>query len=97
MLIYPGYLVQKDRATLAPDIRVTKDTPPTFLAHAGDDTVRPENSVRLYLALREADVPAELHVYNAGGHGFGLRPSSHPCSTWPQRCAEWLKARGLVK
>ena len=70
---------------------------PTFFAHAGDDGVSAENSVRMYLALKKAGVPAELHVYAAGGHGFGLRPSSQPCSTWPQRCAEWMQARGFLK
>jgi hypothetical protein len=51
----------------------------------------------MYRALKKAGVPAELHVYASGGHGFGLRPSDKPCSTWPQRCAEWLKSQGLLK
>ena len=50
----------------------------------------------LYLALKKAGVPAELHVYASGGHGFGLRPSKLPCSTWPRRCEEWLRSRGLL-
>jgi hypothetical protein len=50
----------------------------------------------MYLALKKAGVPAELHVYAKGGHGFGLRPSGRPCSTWPQRCAEWMKAQGFL-
>jgi acetyl esterase/lipase len=45
----------------------------------------------MYLALKRAGVPAELHVYATGGHGFGLRPTSQPCSTWPARCEEWLR------
>ena len=73
VLIYPAYLLKKDTDELAPDIRVTKETPPTFFAHAGDDGVRAENSVEMFLALRKAGVPAELHVYASGGHGFGLR------------------------
>jgi acetyl esterase/lipase len=97
VLIYPAYLLKKDSNELAPDIRVTKETPPIFFAHAGDDGVRAENSVEMFLALRKAGVPAELHVYASGGHGFGLRPSDKPCSTWPQRCADWMKDRGLLK
>jgi acetyl esterase/lipase len=97
VLIYPAYLVTKDKSELAPDIRVSENSPPTFFAHAGDDGVSPLNSVVMYQALKKAKVPAELHVYAAGGHGFGLRPSGKPCATWPQRCAEWLKAQGIVK
>jgi acetyl esterase/lipase len=97
VLIYPAYLTPKDKDELAPDIRVSKDTPPTFFAHAGDDGVRCENSIIMYEALKKAGVRAELHVYASGGHGFGLRPSDKPCSTWPQRCAEWMKAQGLLK
>jgi acetyl esterase/lipase len=97
VLVYPAYLVQKGKEDLAPDIRVSKETPPVFFAHAGDDPVTVESSVRTYLALKRAGVPAELHVYASGGHGFGLRPSNMPCATWPQRCAEWLTAQGLLK
>jgi acetyl esterase/lipase len=96
VLVYPGYLVRKGKEELAPEVRVTKETPPMFLAHANDDPVDPRNSVALYLALKKARVPAELHVYASGGHGFGLRPEKGPCATWPQRCAEWMKARGLL-
>jgi acetyl esterase/lipase len=96
VLVYPAYLIPKEGEGLAPDIRVGKDSPPTFFAHAGDDGVKAENSARMFLALRKAAVPAELHVYTAGGHGFGLRPSAQPCSTWPKRCEEWLRARGVI-
>ncbi len=55
-----------------------------------------ENSILMYLALKKEKVPAELHVYAKGGHGFGLRPSDKPCSHWPERCAEWMKSQGLL-
>jgi acetyl esterase/lipase len=97
VLVYPGGVVARDKDELAPEIRATKTTPPAFFAHAGDDRVRPENSVAMYLALKKAGVPAELHVFAKGGHGFGLRPSKQPCSTWPQRCAEWMNAQGFLK
>jgi acetyl esterase/lipase len=97
VLLYPGYVAVGEKQELASDIRVSKETPPTFFAHASDDRVKPENSVVMYLALKKAGVPAELHVYSSGGHGFGLRPSDKPCSTWPARCAEWMKAQGFLK
>jgi acetyl esterase/lipase len=81
----------------SPDTRVTKDTPPAFLAHGGTDTaVPPENSALFYMALRRARVPAELHLYREGGHGIGLEPDHGPISSWPVRCAEWLAVRGLL-
>jgi len=94
VLVYPAYLTAEQG--LAPEIRVGPQTPPMILIHAHDDRISPENSVALYLALKRAKVPAELHIYTSGGHGFGLRPSQHPCSTWPQRCADWLASRGLL-
>jgi acetyl esterase/lipase len=94
VLIYPAYLAEK--GLLVPEIRVTDATPPMFLAHAGNDPIGPENSIALYLALKKAGVPAELHVFITGGHGFGLRPSENPCSQWPKRCEEWLRTRGLL-
>ncbi len=97
VLIYPGYLAEKEKDVLNPDIRVRKECPPMFLVHANNDPVTPENSVRMYLALKRAGVPAELHLYASGGHGFGLRPSNEPCSTWPKSCETWLRAQGLLK
>ncbi len=96
VLIYPAYLVNKAKDALVPEIRVTKETPPTFFVHAEDDPVPAENSILMYLALKKEKVPAELHVYAKGGHGFGLRPSDKPCSHWPERCAEWMKSQGLL-
>jgi acetyl esterase/lipase len=96
VLLYPAYLLVRDKIELAPDIRIRKECPPTFIAHAGDDgLVKVENCIQAYLALKHAGVPAELHIYTTGGHGFGLRPSPRPSSTWPQRCAEWLGSQGL--
>jgi acetyl esterase/lipase len=83
---------------MSTDLQVTPRTPPTFLVHGGTDkSVAPENSVLFYSALRRAGVPAELHLYQEGPHGFGLNPGFGPISDWPARCAEWLKVRGLVK
>ncbi len=83
--------------SLSNELQVTPETPPTFLVHADDDTgVPPENSICFYLALRKAKVQAEMHIYQVGGHGFGLRNQRHPVSSWPIRCADWMRSRGLL-
>ena len=98
VMIYPGGVISRDKPTeLSPEIRVSSTTPPSFFAHAGDDRVSPENSVRMYLALKQAGVPADLHIYSKGGHGFGLRPSKNPSNTWPKRCEEWLRSQGILE
>ncbi len=97
VLVYPGYIVPNEKKDeLRPDIVPTKDSPPMFFAHAFDDPVAPENSVRLFLELKKLRVPAELHIYSTGGHGFGLRPDGKPCATWPARCGEWMAAQGII-
>jgi acetyl esterase/lipase len=83
---------------LCTDLQVTARTPPTFLVHGGTDTsVAPENSILFYSALRRAGVPAELHLYQEGPHGIGLKPGYGPISDWAVRCAEWMKQRGLIR
>jgi acetyl esterase/lipase len=78
-------------------LRVTDDTPPTFLIHASDDLVVPvENSINYYLALRENGVPAEMHIYETGGHGFGMAEGQEHLSTWLDEFRLWLASRGLV-
>jgi len=77
--------------------RVTDRTPPAFLVHGGTDTAVPaDNSLLFYGALRRAGVPAEMHLYREGPHGIGLRPGYGPMSAWTDRCAEWMKALGLL-
>jgi hypothetical protein len=69
-----------------------------FFAHAFDDRSRCESSVQLFLALRKAEVPSELHVFDAGGHGYGMRPQSEfPVTLWPKLCEQWLNRRGWLK
>jgi acetyl esterase/lipase len=100
VVAYPGYiLVRPGSDVLAEYMRIPKGTGPMFLVHATDDDERgsqPEQSLALYRALRDAGVPAELHIYDTGGHGFGARKSSRPVSNWMDRCAEWLKHRGIL-
>lgn len=85
-------------ASLSNETQVTRETPPTFLFHTNADTgVPPENSVAFYVALRKAGVPAEMHIYEQGKHGVGLAPTDPVLATWPGRCADWLKVRGMIK
>ena len=73
---------------------VTPDTPPAFIVHASDDSSVPvENSIGLYRALVKNGVPAAMHIYEKGGHGFGLGIGKGAVSSWPGLCAEWLKER----
>nr|WP_315221708.1 alpha/beta hydrolase [uncultured Flavobacterium sp.] len=74
------------------DKKITPKTPPAFLVHATDDTiVVPENSINYYLALKNNGVPAELHLYEKGGHGFGLGVKEISFF-WTKACEEWLKS-----
>ncbi|WPJ96687.1 alpha/beta hydrolase [Coraliomargarita algicola] len=77
------------------ELQVTSETPPTFIVHADDDRgVKAENSIRFYLALRANQVPAELHIFKQGGHGFGFQKQrSLPVHHWPDLLADWLKAQ----
>ena len=79
---------------------VTQDTPPTFICMAADDEAVPpmENAMAMFLALRRAKVPAELHVYQEGGHGFGIRLSKgKPASGWPNLFLSWAYANGWFR
>ena len=91
VVVYPGYLANADR-NFAPnaDIHPTANTPPTFIVQAEDDPVHVENAVVYFMQLKDAKVPAELHVYAQGGHGYGLRRTEKPVTTWPQEVEKWL-------
>ncbi len=78
------------------ELQVTSNTPPTFLIHATDDDVVPvENSLLYYQALKVNKVPTEMHIYPAGGHGFGLANGNKSLESWPSLMIEWIK--GLNK
>jgi len=96
--IYPAYLGDKSHPNqLNPLVRVTKDTPRTFLAITQDDSDRAIYAALLFVALKRAKVESELHIYSKGGHGYGLRESELPISKWSKRCEEWMQVRGLLK
>jgi acetyl esterase/lipase len=96
--VYSGYLKAKDKNELAPGLHIPSGTPPVFLVHGGDDIISPpENSVLMYLALKRANVPAELHIYANTTHDFGVRTNAHPYSKWTESCADWLRDQGLLQ
>jgi acetyl esterase/lipase len=79
------------------ELKVTKDTPPTFLFSTTDDkTVPVQNSVMFYSALVDAGVPAELHIFQHGAHGAGLAKANPQLSVWPDLLAKWMRERGYM-
>ena len=97
LLIYPWNVLQKGTQTLLPEIRVDGDSPPAFVVHTHDDRSSSVGAVLIYAALRQHNVPAELHVYANGGHGYGMRPvAGSEIGTWPDRATAWLKLRQLA-
>jgi acetyl esterase/lipase len=97
LLIYPAYLTLKDEGDkVSPELTIGSNTPPTFLVQTEDDGVRVETSLFYYAALRKARVPAEMHLYPAGGHGYGLRRTEKTVTTWPARAEEWLRSLGVL-
>ncbi len=78
------------------ELHVTENTPPAFLVHTSDDPVRVENSLFYYSALRAAKVPAELHVFARGGHGYGMRQPDLPVGRWPELLLTWLADTKLL-
>jgi len=98
VLIYPGYLtVKEDGDKVAPELKIATNTPPTFIAMTQDDPVRVESALYYSLALKQAKVPAELHIYPTGGHGYGLRRTKEVATTWPDRVEDWMKACGWLE
>ena len=96
--VYSGYLKAKDKDEFAAGLRIATNTPPIFLVHGGGDIISPpEHSVLMYLALKRAGVPTELHVYANTAHDFGVRTNDHSYSQWTARCADWLRDEGLLQ
>jgi len=97
--IYPGHLwtFERGRLSLNPDIHVTHETPPTFLLQAETDSVDNVNqALSYYIALKDAGVPVEMHLYRDGGHAFGLRRTNDPITEWPQLVERWFRTIGLL-
>ncbi len=93
----PGSWTHENQSKLNPNILVTSNTPPTFLLQAQNDPVDDvRNSMAYSLALRNAKVPVELHLYAEGGHAFGLRRTQFPITEWPALVGTWLRTIGMT-
>jgi acetyl esterase/lipase len=98
VVIYPGHLrTSRSGFELNPKIPVTRETAQTFLLQAENDPVDSINgSLVYYIALKNAGVPVEMHLYAEGGHAFGLRRTKFPITGWPQLVEAWLATIGMV-
>ena len=96
LLVYPGGLADLETGELRAHIPVSEKTPPMFFAHTADDRVTPLASTALFEKLELAGVDAELHIFNKGGHGYGLRPTHHPITRWPSFAEEWMQWMNLL-
>jgi acetyl esterase/lipase len=97
LLIYPAYLSVEDKgAELAPEVAVNVNTPKTFIVQTEDDHNFVEGTLLYYRALKQGAIPAEMHLFPHGGHGYGLRPSAARVTGWPALAEAWLRSLGLT-
>ena len=97
ILVYPAYLATPEREREQPVVRAEEKPGPVFFVHAADDKLGPENSIEFFRALQKTGVAAELHVFQEGGHGFGMLKQGKPVNDWPARCADWMRAQGWLE
>jgi acetyl esterase/lipase len=91
-------LDEKGQPKLREEVAVSKEAPPMFFVHAYDDGVSVFNTLLLATELKKVGVPAEVHVYATGGHGYGLRHvDGQPVTDWPKPCEAWLKTTGVIR
>ncbi len=98
VLVYPWYRPGANKPEDPPLFPVKSDASPTFMVCTDDDRSHVEPTVKFYMELEAAKVPAEMHIYTYGGHGFGLRPTKKPAPVmkWPVQMMEWLTERGFL-
>lgn len=97
--LYPGHMTENttNEYQLNPKIPVTRNVPPTFLLQSEDDHVdNVDDALTYYIALKNAGVPTEMHLYAQGNHGFGLRPTNLPITKWPHLVETWLNTIGMT-
>lgn len=98
VMVYGGGFLEPNEPTkFKAGFTVPADAPPMFIVCAHDDGTNPIASTLLYLEYKKHNIPAELHLFTHGGHGFGMRPSNNAISAWPKRCAEWMGSMGWLK
>lgn len=98
VVLYPGHLwIDKKKFELNPNVTVTRQTPPTFILQAENDPIDSiNNSLVYYIALKNAGVPVEIHLYADDKHAFGLRPTKFPITRWPELVETWLGTIGMI-
>ncbi len=98
VILYPGYLaLASSDFAFNPSLPVSSRTPPTYLLQTEDDHVaHVESSIDYFMALKAADVPAEMHIYSEGVHGYGLRRTNLPVTNWPASVERWLHTIGML-
>ncbi|NBV33393.1 MAG: alpha/beta hydrolase [Proteobacteria bacterium] len=92
-----GFLDKEDPSKFRSGFSVPTDAPPMFLIVAHDDKSNPVEMTRIYLEYKKLGIPAEIHIFASGGHGFGMKPGTQPANAWPQRCGEWMASMGYLK
>jgi acetyl esterase/lipase len=98
ILVYPWNMYDAAKDSLVAGIEVPKNCPPAYIVHTDDDRSSSLGAVLFYTGLKKHGIPAELHVYGNGGHGYGLRPvKGSQISSWPDHAAHWLGTRGFLK
>lgn len=96
LLVYPAYL-DGTGFNLAPEVSVNPQTPPTLLIQAEDDKSYINSSLFYYYHLKEAGIPATMHLYSSGGHGYGLRDTGAPVNEWPDRAEDWFRELQVIE
>lgn len=96
ILVYPYLLERGKQIKLQEVLKVDSETCPAIMIHAQDDSVKVESSIYYFLELKKAKVPAELHVFPTGGHGYGLRKTEHAVSGWPELCNTWMRKMKVI-
>ena len=98
MLVYPWRTLDEKTGKLMEPIQISESAPPTFIVHTSDDASTALGAVEIYAELKRAKVPAELHVFQNGGHGYGVRAKKGSViSSWTTFASEWLIIQGLGK
>lgn len=92
-----GFLDATDKSQFRPGFSVPADAPPAFFLVAHDDKTNPVEATMLYLEYKKFNIPAEIHIFTKGGHGFGMRRDKNPVNDWPQRCGEWMGSMGYLE
>lgn len=97
VLVYPAYLDSNGGIDLTPEVEVDAKSPPAFIVQTQDDRKYYRSTLAYAAALDSQNVPAEVHLFAKGGHGYGMRPGDHPVSKWPAMCKAWMQESGFLE